>query len=165
MSELSTIYDLTILDHNRNPRNFREIENADKTVAGYNPLCGDHLKLYLVIENDCIKDISFRGSCCAVSKASASMMTLAVKGKTSDETKSLLNYFRRVMSGQTDKGTEEGQLDAPKAFSLIREFPSRQKCASLGWDALHEALNDRLDHGEDDDPENYCLLAEERFPD
>ncbi|HEX8738357.1 MAG TPA: SUF system NifU family Fe-S cluster assembly protein [Pyrinomonadaceae bacterium] len=141
MSELSDLYQEVILEHNKNPRNFREIENADKTAEGHNPLCGDQLKLYLAMENDRVKDVAFKGSGCAISKASASMMTQVVKGKSREEAEILFDEFHRMVLGETVEESEENHLGRLKIFAGVREFPARVKCASLSWHTLHAALN------------------------
>jgi nitrogen fixation NifU-like protein len=141
MSELSDLYQEVILDHNKNPRNFREIENADKRAEGHNPLCGDQLNLYLTMENDRVTDIAFQGSGCAISKASASMMTQVVKGKTRDEAESLFDEFHRMVTGKLDVEKDENHLGKLKIFAGVLEFPARVKCASLSWHTLYAALN------------------------
>src|SRR5881398_4142963 len=103
MSELSELYQDTILDHNKNPRNFREIEDADNTADGKNPLCGDALRVYVAMDGDTVKDVSFKGSGCAISKASASMMTQTVKGKTRAEAETLFDEFHRMVLGELDE--------------------------------------------------------------
>src|ERR1700694_3830505 len=110
MSELSELYQQVILDHNKKPRNFRRLATANHTAEGYNPLCGDQLTVYLQLENDAVKDISFEGSGCAISKAAASMMTQAVKGKSKQEAETLFNQFHRMVTGQLDEETEPNQL-------------------------------------------------------
>lgn len=145
MSELTELYQETILEHNKNPRNFREIEDPDKTALGNNPLCGDALQVYVKMEGDRVGDVAFKGSGCAISKASASMMTQAVKGKTRDEADKLFNEFHRMVTGELDIETEENDLGRLKAFSGVLEFPARVKCASLSWHTLNAAL-----HGEDE---------------
>src|SRR6266481_2743187 len=102
MSELSDLYQEVILDHNKNPRNFREIEGADNTADGKNPLCGDALRVYVAMDGDTVKDVSFKGSGCAISKASASMMTQVVKGKTKDEAEAIFGEFHRMVTGNID---------------------------------------------------------------
>jgi nitrogen fixation NifU-like protein len=141
MSELNDLYQEVILEHNKNPRNFREIENADKTAEGHNPLCGDQLKLYLAMENDTVKDVAFKGSGCAISKASASMMTQVVKGKTREEAEIIFDEFHRMVLGEMDEESEGNHLGKLKIFAGVREFPARVKCASLSWHTLHAALN------------------------
>jgi nitrogen fixation NifU-like protein len=141
MSELSDLYQEVILEHNKNPRNFREIENADRTAEGHNPLCGDQLKLYLTMDNDTVKDVAFKGSGCAISKASASMMTQVIKGKNREEAEVLFDEFHRMVLGEMDEEAEENRLGKLKIFAGVREFPARVKCASLSWHTLHAALN------------------------
>jgi nitrogen fixation protein NifU and related proteins len=145
MSELSDLYQEVILDHNKNPRNYREIESADRTADGHNPLCGDQLTVFLDIEDDKVKDVSFVGSGCAISKASASMMTQTVKGKTREEAEVLFDEFHRMVLGELDEEAEENHLGRLKIFAGVREFPARVKCASLSWHTMNAAL-----HGEDE---------------
>jgi nitrogen fixation NifU-like protein len=140
MSELSDLYQEVILDHNKNPRNYREIANADKTADGHNPLCGDQLKVYLCVEDDKITDVAFVGSGCAISKASASMMTQAVKGKTRGEAEMLFDEFHRMVRGELDEEAEDNHLGRLKIFAGVREFPARVKCASLSWHTMKAAL-------------------------
>jgi nitrogen fixation protein NifU and related proteins len=141
MSELSDLYQEVILDHNKNPRNFREIENPSRSADGHNPLCGDQLKLYLNLEGDTVSDVSFKGSGCAISKASASMMTQVIKGKTRDQAETLFDEFHRMVLGELNEEAEENSLGKLKIFAGVREFPARVKCASLSWHTLHAALN------------------------
>ncbi len=145
MSELNDLYQEVILDHNKNPRNFRAIENATQTADGNNPLCGDALRIYVEMEDDKVKDVAFKGSGCAISKASASMMTQTVKGKTKEEAEILFNEFHKMVTGELDIETDENHLGKLKIFSGVLEFPARVKCASLSWHTLHAAL-----HGEDE---------------
>lgn len=140
MSELNDLYQEVILDHNKNPRNFREIENASQTADGNNPLCGDALRVYVQMEDDKVKDVAFKGSGCAISKASASMMTQVVKGKSKEEAETLFNEFHRMVLGEMDEEAEENHLGKLKIFAGVREFPARVKCASLSWHTLHAAL-------------------------
>ncbi len=144
MSELSDLYQETILEHNKNPRNFREIEGADKTADGNNPLCGDALRVYVKLDGDTVSEVAFKGSGCAISKASASMMTQTVKGKTREETEMLFDEFHRMVTGGLDVESEENHLGKLKIFAGVLEFPARVKCASLSWHTLNAAL-----HGED----------------
>ena len=141
MSELNDLYQEVILDHNKNPRNFREITDANYQADGHNPLCGDQLKVYLQMENDVVKDVAFVGSGCAISKASASMMTQAVKGKTKTEADTLFTEFRAMVMGELDIETDENHLGKLKIFAGVLEFPARVKCASLSWHTVHAALN------------------------
>ena len=138
MSELSELYQEVILDHNRKPRNFHKMEPADRHAEGFNPLCGDQINLYLRLKGDVIADVSFEGSGCAISKASASMMTDSVKGKTIAEAEQLFHVMHRML-------TEEGEVDSKRlgklvAFEGVRQFPIRVKCASLAWHTLNAAL-------------------------
>jgi nitrogen fixation NifU-like protein len=142
MSELSDLYQETILEHNKNPRNFREIEEADKRAFGNNPLCGDALQVFVRMEGDTVGDVSFKGSGCAISKASASMMTQSVKGKTREEAEELFEEFHKMVTGELDVETDENRLGKLKIFSGVLEFPARVKCASLSWHTLHAALHD-----------------------
>jgi nitrogen fixation NifU-like protein len=141
MSELSELYQQVILDHNKNPRNFREIESSTTHADGNNPLCGDALRVYLEMDGDTVKDVAFKGSGCAISKASASMMTQMVKGKTKDEAEVLFDEFHRMVTGKLDPENEDSHLGKLKIFAGVLEFPARVKCASLSWHTLHAALN------------------------
>ena len=141
MSELSELYQQVILDHNKKPRNFRKLENADRSAEGYNPLCGDHLTVYLKLNNDSVSDISFEGSGCAISKAAASMMTQAIKGKTRDQIEKLFSAFHEMVTGETDDEIASNVLGNLEIFSGVREFPVRVKCATLPWHTMHAALN------------------------
>ena len=141
MSELSELYQQVILDHNKKPRNFRKLENANHSAEGHNPLCGDQLTVYLDLENDMVKDVGFEGSGCAISKASASMMTQAVKGKSKEQVENLFNEFHSMVTGELNEETEDNNLGHLKIFAGVREFPVRVKCASLPWHTLHAALN------------------------
>ena len=141
MSELSELYQQVILDHNKKPRNFRKLEQANHSAEGYNPLCGDHLTIYLDVEGDAVKEIAFEGSGCAISKAAASMMTQAVKGKSREQAEELFTEFHSMVTGELDEETEENKLGNLKIFAGVREFPVRVKCATLPWHTLHAALN------------------------
>jgi nitrogen fixation NifU-like protein len=139
MSDLSELYQEVILDHNRRPRNFRALAGASHSAEGYNPLCGDRLTLYLKLTGDTIEDVSFEGSGCAISKASASLMTDAVKGRTKAEAQALFERFHRMVTTPPDQPVEEmGKLSS---LAGVREFPIRVKCASLAWHALKAAFN------------------------
>ena len=141
MSELNDLYQETILEHNKNPRNFREIEGADKTADGNNPLCGDALRVYVKMEGDRVEDVAFKGSGCAISKASASMMTQTVKGKTRQEAEVLFDEFHRMVTGGLDIEKDENHLGKLRIFAGVLEFPARVKCASLSWHTLNAALH------------------------
>ncbi len=140
MSELSDLYQQVILDHNKNPRNFKKLETANRTADGHNPLCGDELKVYLELENDTVKDVAFEGSGCAISKASASMMTQSVKGKTLAEAEILFKEFHKMVTGELDEETVPNNLGRLKIFAGVRDYPARVKCASLSWHTMHAAL-------------------------
>ena len=143
MSELSELYQAVILDHNKKPRNFHKLENANRAAEGFNPLCGDQLHIYLQVEDDQVKDISFEGSGCAIWKASASMMTQAVKGKSKQEAETLFDEFHRMVTGKLDEETDPNNLGRLKIFAGVRDFPVRVKCATLSWHTLHAALNEQ----------------------
>lgn len=139
MSELSELYQEVILDHNKKPRNFQKLLDANRSAEGFNPLCGDQLTLYLKVDDEgVIRDIAFQGSGCAISKASASLMTSALKGKTTREAQELFERFRRLVTGRD--GTDPAELGKLAVFSGVREFPARVKCASLAWHTMHAAL-------------------------
>jgi len=142
MSELSELYQEVILDHNKQPRNFRKLEDANRHAEGYNPLCGDQITVYLKMDGDKIDDVSFVGSGCAISKASSSMMTAAVKGKTKAEAEALFEKFHHMVTGKPHSELPEG-IGKLAVFSGVCEFPSRVKCASLAWHTLRSAM-----HGE-----------------
>ena len=141
MSELSELYQQVILDHNKKPRNFRKLEQANHSAEGYNPLCGDHLTIYVDLEDNSVKEIAFEGSGCAISKAAASMMTQAVKGKSKEEARALFDEFHSMVTGELDEETQENNLGNLRIFAGVREFPVRVKCATLPWHTLHAALN------------------------
>lgn len=149
MSELSELYQQVILDHNKKPRNFRKLETANHSAEGYNPLCGDQLTVYLNLEDDAVKEISFEGSGCAISKAAASMMTQAVKGKSKQQAEQLFTKFHGMVTGDMDndedkdKENEAGGLGNLRVFAGVREFPVRVKCATLAWHTMHAALNNQ----------------------
>lgn len=139
MSDLSDLYQEVILDHNKRPRNFRVIEKPSHHARGYNPLCGDRLDLFLTVEADRIADVGFQGSGCAISRASASLMTDAVKGRSLGEARDLFERFHRMVTTPPDRGVEDmGKLSV---LAGVREFPVRVKCASLAWHTLKAALD------------------------
>lgn len=144
MSELSDLYQQVILDHNKKPRNFHKLDSANHSAEGFNPLCGDQLTVYLLLEDEVVKDISFEGSGCAISKAAASMMTQAVKGKSKDEAENLFREFHGMVMGELDEEVTPNSLGRLTIFSGVREFPARVKCASLSWHTMRAAL-----HGEE----------------
>ena len=139
MSELNDLYQEVILDHNRRPHNFRAIESPSARQEGYNPLCGDRLTLYLTLDGEVITDVAFQGSGCAISKASASLMTDALKGKTVTEARELFDRFHDMIT--STPGTPPPDLGKLSVFAGVREFPTRVKCASLAWHTLRAAAH------------------------
>ena len=142
--DLRELYDAIIVDHNRNPRNFKVVAPATATVEGDNPLCGDKISLTLRREGDVIADIGFvtpMGRGCAISKASASLMTGAVKGKTVAEAESLFQAFHAMITGEITAPVDANALGKLAALAGVRQFPARTKCASLAWHSLHAALH------------------------
>jgi nitrogen fixation NifU-like protein len=139
MSEIDELYQELILDHNKRPRNFQKLSGANRKAEGFNPLCGDRFTVYVLLEGDVIKDISFQGSGCAISKASASMMTAAVKGKTRSEGKILFDKVHDMLTGAAASNAQE--LGRLAALSGVCNFPARVKCASLAWHTLRAALD------------------------
>lgn len=135
MQDLADLYQAVILDHNRRPRNFEEMDDPDRVAVGDNPVCGDHYTVFLQMDGDRIKKVSFQGAGCAISKASASVMTSLLKGKTLEEAKELYEHFHNlVTTGEVD----EANLSDLSAFAGVYQFPARIKCATLSW---HAALN------------------------
>jgi nitrogen fixation protein NifU and related proteins len=143
MSELGELYQEVILDHNRSPRNFRTMAQANRKAQGYNPLCGDQVTVYLQLEGGVIKDISFQGSGCAISKASASMMTAELKGKSETEARALFENIHNMLMGHSNGAEQEGRKKVGKLAILsgVSKFPARVKCASLAWHTVNSALN------------------------
>jgi nitrogen fixation protein NifU and related proteins len=139
MSELRELYQQVILDHNRKPRNFGRLDGANRTAEGYNPLCGDQVRVYLDIEAGVIRDIRFEGSGCAISKAAASMMTASLKGKTVGEADQLFGRFHAMLTA-AGNGVAAADLGKLAVFSGVCEFPSRIKCATLPWHTVRAAL-------------------------
>jgi nitrogen fixation NifU-like protein len=139
MSDLRDLYQELILDHNKRPRNFKKLEDANRSAEGYNPLCGDKVKIYARLEDGRVKDVSFEGSGCAISKASASVMTESLKGKTVAEVEALFRRFRDLVTGK-ESGAPVSDLGKLVVFSGVCEFPTRVKCATLAWHALAAAL-------------------------
>jgi len=142
--DLRDLYQEVIFDHNRNPRNFRVIENADRQVEGFNPLCGDRLTLFLTVKGDVIEDASFQGSGCAISTASVSLMTEIIKGKTEAEALQLFETFHQMTTGKK----EEIQLEVVGKLAVlagVREYPARVKCATLAWHTLDAAIKNEAD--------------------
>ena len=138
MSELSDLYQEVILDHNRRPHNFRVIDDATAKQEGFNPLCGDRLTLFIALDGDVIKDVAFQGTGCAISKASASLMTDALKGKTVPEARELFEQFHAMITSNPD--TPPVDLGKLSVLAGVREFPTRIKCASLAWHTMKAAV-------------------------
>ncbi|HNX68999.1 MAG TPA: SUF system NifU family Fe-S cluster assembly protein [Candidatus Omnitrophota bacterium] len=139
--DIRELYQQMIMDHNKNPRNFHALPDADRTAEGYNPLCGDHFKVFVKMEGDMIRDIAFEGAGCAISKASASMMTAALKGKTRQEAKVLFDEVRKMLSRQAGGPFDETKVGKLATLAGVCEFPARVKCASLAWHTMTEALD------------------------
>jgi nitrogen fixation protein NifU and related proteins len=139
MSDLRELYQQVILDHNKNPRNYREMPDATSKIEGYNPLCGDHYTIFLKMDGPTISEVSFTGSGCAISKASASVMSSTLKGKSKDEAETLFDTFHRLVTGDAS-GLNAADLGRLAAFSGVSEFPARVKCATLAWHTLKSAL-------------------------
>ena len=146
MSELEELYQDIIIDHNSRPRNFRKLEGSTRSVEGYNPLCGDRFTVYLKVEDDLIADIGFQGSGCAISKASASLMTESVMGKSKAEAEEIFNAFRQMITREPGSDFDPDEiLGDLEILSGVSEFPVRIKCATLSWHTLNAALE-----GQDD---------------
>ncbi len=138
MADLEDLYQEIILDHNKSPRNYGVLSNANRQAEGYNPLCGDHVTIYLHLDNGTIQDISFQGSGCAISKASASLMTTELKGKTEAAAEALFEGVRKMLTGDPSADSEKvGKL---KILAGVCKFPARVKCASLAWHTVNAAL-------------------------
>jgi nitrogen fixation NifU-like protein len=142
MSELRELYQEVILDHNRRPRNFRVLEAAGHRAVGHNPLCGDQITVFVEMEGDVVRDVSFQGAGCAISKASASMMTDAVKGKSRAEVQELFGDFHRMVTDRPDALPDVERIGKLAAFAGVCEFPARVKCASLAWHTLQAAISE-----------------------
>ena len=143
MGSLDQLYQQVILDHYKRPRNFHKLPDANRSAAGNNPLCGDEITVYLHLDGEVIKDISFEGAGCAISKASASMMTAALKGKTRAEAKLLFDKFHKMVTGNREQLSDPIGLGKLEVFCGVSEFPVRVKCASLAWHTLNAALDGR----------------------
>jgi nitrogen fixation protein NifU and related proteins len=144
MPDLRDLYQELILEHSKAPRNYRQLPASNQSAEGFNPLCGDHYTVYLMTEGGLIRDISFLGSGCAISKASASMMTQAVKGKSKAEAGRLFAAFHRLVTSGVENG-DRGELGKLAVFSGVSEFPVRVKCATLAWHTLQAALEGKHD--------------------
>ena len=142
MSDFIELYQQLILDHYKKPRNFHKMEAANRVADGHNPLCGDHFTVYLKLENGIVQDISFEGAGCAISTASASLMTEAIKGKTETEAEALFKKFHSLVA--TESSPDSSNMGKLTVMAGVRQFPVRVKCATLAWHALHAALANQV---------------------
>lgn len=142
MTDYKALYQEVILDHNKNPRNYGALEHPSHGAEGHNPLCGDHLSLSLQLQDETIKQIAFEGESCALCKASASMMTVAVKGKTRDQARALSHEFLDMATGKLEL-SESSHIGRLTVFAGVRDLPTRVKCAILPWHTLQAAFNDQ----------------------
>ncbi|MEO7189821.1 MAG: Fe-S cluster assembly sulfur transfer protein SufU [Vicinamibacterales bacterium] len=141
MSDLSDLYQEVILDHNRRPRNFGPLPEANRDAFGHNPLCGDQVRVFVQLEDDVVREIRFEGSGCAISKASASLMTDAVKGRRVADVMALVDDFQAMVTTPLDKDIDPEALGKLSVLAGVREFPVRIKCASLAWHTLKAAIS------------------------
>jgi len=143
MSDLRELYQEVILDHGKNPRNFGPLPEANRDAHGHNPLCGDKIALHLVVNDGVVEDLSFEGAGCAISVASASLMTSALKGHTEAEARAMFDQFHDMLTSSDDTSDEQMEaLDKLAVFSGVRDYPLRVKCATLGWHTLNAALDE-----------------------
>lgn len=145
MGDLRELYQEVILEHNRAPRNYHSLATANRKAEGDNPLCGDHFTVYLQLEGDSIRDISFEGAGCAISKSSASMMTQILKGKTIAEARQFFEQFHQMVTGKASANGDPNALGKLAVFSGVSEFPVRVKCATLAWHTLMAALEGKTE--------------------
>jgi nitrogen fixation NifU-like protein len=145
MADLRDLYQEVILDHHKKPRNFHKLEHANRQADGYNPLCGDKLSVYLQIENGIIRDIGFVGTGCAISTASASMMTETLKGKSESEAQTVFERFHQLVTNHSEAAPDPATLGKLAVFSGIREYPVRVKCATLAWHTMRAALEGKTE--------------------
>ncbi len=143
MGELRDLYQEVILEHSKAPRNFKKLASANHHAEGFNPLCGDRFTVYLELDGDKVRDITFQGSGCAISKASASMMTQTIKGKTIAEAEHLFQNFHKFVTSRSREESDSAELGKLAVFSGVSEFPARVKCATLAWHTLQAALEDK----------------------
>jgi nitrogen fixation NifU-like protein len=141
MFDLQELYQEVVMDHNRRPRNFKRPDYVNRTAEGFNPLCGDQVNIYLNVEDGVITDVGFEGAGCAISKASTSMMTESVKGKTTAEAEEIFSAFRAMITGKAADASEGDVLGDLEVLQGVSRYPARIKCATLSWHALHAALN------------------------
>lgn len=140
MGDLRDLYQEVILDHHKKPRNFHKLENANRQADGYNPLCGDKISVYLRLEDGVVKDIGFIGAGCAISTASASMMTESLKGKSEAEVRAIFDRFHHLVTNHSTDQPDPAELGKLAVFSGVREYPVRVKCATLAWHTMRAAL-------------------------
>ena len=140
MSELRDLYQTVILDHNKAPRNNRAPEDANRFAEGHNPLCGDHVTVHLALEDSLVQDVGFEGRGCAISTASASLMTEAIKGKSAEDVMALFDGFHALLTAPADEDPDTSDLGKLQVFSGVREYPMRVKCATLCWHTMRAAL-------------------------
>ncbi len=140
MANLTELYQEIIIEHNRSPRNFRTVPDANRSAEGDNPLCGDRINLQLRVEDNVIQEIGFQGSGCAISRASASLMTAAVQGRSTDEANKLFAAFHGMVTGHPDAPVDTAALGKLAALAGVRRFPGRVKCATMAWHTLHDAI-------------------------
>ncbi|HEX8713845.1 MAG TPA: SUF system NifU family Fe-S cluster assembly protein [Terracidiphilus sp.] len=140
MSELNELYQEVILEHSKAPRNYRRPAGATRSAEGYNPLCGDHFTVFLEMDGDIVRDVGFQGSGCAISKASASMMTQSLKGKTRAEAERIFEQFHGLVTGEHSSAANGTDLGKLAVFSGVCKYPARVKCATLAWHAMQSAL-------------------------
>ncbi len=145
MTDLRELYQELILDHNKRPRNRRKLDGPDRQAEGYNPLCGDRVTIFLKLDNDVVSEVSFEGSGCAISTASASLMTECLQGKTVEQAKAVFDRFRILVTGEQGASDGDGGLGKLEVFSGVSRYPARVKCATLAWHTLCAALNDKHD--------------------
>tara|TARA_B100000745_G_scaffold255171_1_gene177780 strand:+ start:573 stop:1037 length:465 start_codon:yes stop_codon:yes gene_type:complete len=149
MYDLEDLYQEVVMDHNRRPRNFKKLENAQRTAEGFNPLCGDQISLYLNVDDDgVIEDIGFEGAGCAISKATASMMTEAIKGKNVDKAEEIFEAFRHMLTRKPEEDYDYELLGDLEILQGVSQFPTRIKCATLSWHTLNSALGGKQPSGQ-----------------
>ncbi|MFP6651786.1 MAG: SUF system NifU family Fe-S cluster assembly protein [Dehalococcoidia bacterium] len=149
MYDLEDLYQEIVMDHNRRPRNFKKLENAQRTAEGFNPLCGDQISLYLNVDDDgVIEDIGFEGAGCAISKATASMMTEAIKGKNVDKAEEIFEAFRHMLTRKPEEEYDYELLGDLEILQGVSQFPTRIKCATLSWHTLNSALDGKQPSGQ-----------------
>ena len=149
MYDLEDLYQEVVMDHNRRPRNFKKLENAQRTAEGFNPLCGDQISLYLNVDDDgVIEDIGFEGAGCAISKATASMMTEAIKGKNVDKAEEIFEAFRHMLTRKPKEEYDYELLGDLEILQGVSQFPTRIKCATLSWHTLNSALDGKQPSGQ-----------------